>query len=147
MIFFSSQKCRWLGCLSCLLPGMSYVQGKCGPSENSNDFAIYTYRLKGSGQRNSKARMVLVSSCFPQRSFRDHMHASVYLSKALLVGPDKRKRGGCCQMCSGRQVPRKPWMGFQESLGRAKNNPGHSRFPSQTTEPWGKDTTTNKGAL
>lgn len=30
---------------------------------------------------------------------------------------------------------------------KANSNPGLSSFPSQTTEPWGKDTVTNKGAL
>lgn len=83
------------------------------PARTAMILLYIPYRLKGSEQRNSKPGVALVSSCFPQRYFGDHMHASVYLSKALLVGPDQRKRGGCCQMCSGRQMPRKPRMGFQ----------------------------------
>lgn len=40
----------------------------------------------------------LVRFCFPE-ILGDHMHASVYLSKAPLAGPDQRKRGGYRQMC------------------------------------------------
>lgn len=66
----------------------------------------------------------------------------------LFLQGQTRGRGEGAARCvqEGKCLESLGW-GFRESLENAKNNPGHSRFPSQTTEPWGKDTTTNKGAL
>lgn len=68
--------------------------------------------LSDSEQRHSRPWSCIGWVYFPE-ILSDHKQASVYLSQTLLSGPDQRKKEVLPDVLKRRQVPRKPWFGFQ----------------------------------